>query len=330
MSDRYKQKTAKECMVENVPVVSPKATIGEIINLLSRHAVDYSSVAYVYLTDSSRVLVGVVSIKEVFVHSHHTIAAAAAKATLISVPATVSAEEVALTAINHNLKAVPVVEEKTGRLLGVVTPDIIRDILHYGRIQDMLVQAGSQTFEDPKESLLSGTPFLHIRKRLPWLLLGLGGGLVAASIVQRFEEALAVHVLIVAFIPLVVYLADAVGSQTEIIFVRALALDPELKKFPRYQAYVTREFIVSGSLSVILGILMAGITSWWFAAPELVTLLFTAIVSTLMLAMLVALVIPYIATRLRYDPALTSGPVATVIRDVLTLLVYFMIVAVFL
>ncbi len=330
MSDRYKQKTAVECMVENVPVVSPKTTIGEIISLLSRHAGEYSSVAYIYLVDSNRKLFGVVSIKEVFVHSHHTIAAAAAKATLISVPATASAEEVALTAINHNLKAVPVVEEKTGRLLGVVTPDIIRDILHYGRIHDMLVQAGSATFDDPKESLLSGTPLLHIRKRLPWLLLGLGGGLVAASIVQGFEEALAVHVLIVAFIPLVVYLADAVGSQTEIIFVRAIALDPGLRQFSRYRSYFTRELIVSGTLSVILGLMMAAITSWWFTAPELVPLLFTAIVSTLMLAMVVALVIPYIATRLRYDPALTSGPVATVIRDVLTLLVYFLIVAVFL
>jgi magnesium transporter len=311
-------------------VVSPKATIGEIVNLLSRHAGDYSSVAYVYLVDSSRVLCGVVSIKEVFVHSHHTIAAAAAKATLVSVPGTLPAEEVALTAINHNLKAVPVVDEKSGRLLGVITPDIIRDILHYGRIHDMLLQAGTQNFEDPKESLLTGTPLLHIRKRLPWLLLGLGGGLLAASIVQKFEAALAVHVLIVAFIPLVVYLADAVGSQTEIIFVRAIALDPELRKFRRFKSYFTRELIVSGTLSVILGVLVGGITSWWFGAPELALILFTAIVSTLMLAMVVALVIPFLATKLRYDPALTSGPVATVIRDVLTLLVYFVIVAVFL
>lgn len=329
MSDRYKQKTAIECMVENVPVISPKATIGEIVDLLSRHAGSYSSIAYVYLVDGNRVLTGVVSIKEVFLHSHHTIVAAAAKATLVSVPATMLAEQVALTAINHNLKAVPVIEEKSGRLLGVITPDIIRDILHYGRIHDVLAHAG-QSFDDPKESLLSGTPLLHIRKRLPWLLLGLAGGLLAASIVQRFESALAVHVLIVAFIPLVVYLADAVGSQTEIIFVRAIALDPELGQFARFKSYFAREIIVTGTLSLVLGVLVGGITSWWFGAPELAMLLFAAIVSTLMLAMMVTLVIPYLATRLRYDPALTSGPVATVVRDVVTLLVYFLIVAVFL
>lgn len=330
MSDRYKQKTALDCMVDNVPVVSPKTTIGEIVSLLTRHAASYSSVAYVYLVDANRTLQGVVSIKEVFTHSHHTIAAAAAKATLVSVPATMSAEDVALTAINHNLKAVPVVEEKTNRLLGVITPDIIRDILHYGRIHDTLARAGTASFEDPKNSLLSGAPLLHIKKRLPWLLLGLAGGLFAAQIVHGFEEALAVHVLLVAFIPLVVYLADAVGSQTEIIFVRAIALDPELRQFARFRSYFMREVVVSGTLATILGVLVGGITAWWFEAPELVSLLFVAIVSTLLLAMVVALVIPFLATKLKYDPALTSGPVATVIRDVMTLVVYFLIVAVML
>jgi len=172
----YKQKTARDCMVENVPMVAPKATIGEIINLLSRHADSFSSIAYVYLVASDRTFAGVVSIKEVFTHSHHTMAAAAAKTTWYAVPGDTPAEEVALFAINHNLKAVPVIDRVTNRLLGVVTPDVIRDILHYGRIHDVLVHAGAHTFDKPQESLLSGTPLLHIRKRLPWLLLGLGGG----------------------------------------------------------------------------------------------------------------------------------------------------------
>ncbi len=329
MATHYRAKTAATCMVENVPVVSPKATVGEVINLLSRHAGSFSSIAYIYLAGPDRVLSGVVSIKEIFIHSHHTIVAVAAKARLVTVPASATAEEVARIAIEHNLKAVPVVEDKSGRLVGVVTPDIIRDILHYGRIHDALVSVGSHTFEDPKQSLLSGTPLAHIRKRLPWLLLGLGGGLVAALIVQQFETALASHVLIVAFIPLVVYLADAVGSQTEIIFVRAIALDPDLRTVSRFRSYFTREVIVSGTLAVVLAVLMSGITLWWFEAPHLVPLLFTAIVSTLLLAMVVALVIPFLATRLRYDPALTSGPVATVVRDVMTLLVYFIIVGLF-
>ncbi len=311
-------------MVEAVPVLSPKATVGEAIVHLRQHARSYSSVAYVYLADAQRMLVGVVSIKEILTHSEQTILVTIAKDSLITVTANMRAEAVALMAIKHRLKAVPVVDDRK-RLLGVVTPDVIRDILHYARIDDTLIHAGAPMLEDSQNSLLSGSASLHIRKRFPWLLLGLGGGIVAALIVQAFEEALAVNVLLVAFLPLVVYMADAVGSQTEIIFVRALALDTQLNKWSRYREYVTREFTVTGTLAVVFGLIVASMTSWWFKAPELVLVMFVSLVSTILLAALVALAIPYSALKLRFDPALTSGPVATMVRDVLTLVVYFVI-----
>jgi len=152
----------------------------------------------------------------------------------------------------------------------------------------------------------------------------------AAYIVQLFEAALATHVLLVAFIPLVVYLADAVGSQTEIIFVRALALDPTLREGKRFRRYATREVVVTLSLATLLATMIAVLTTWWFAVPALVPLLVTAVMTTLFLAMLVAIFIPFFAVRLGYDPALTSGPVATVIRDVMTLVVYVLIITLFL
>ncbi len=330
MSSRYQQKTAIDCMVENVPAVSSKTTVADVLALLHQHARDFASISYVYLVDGNRTLVGVVSIRDIFVYSAQTIIAVAAKKSLVSVSGDVSMERVALTAIDHNLKAVPVIDKVSNRLLGVVTSETIRDVLHYGRIHDLLQLSGAGPFDDPKSSLLSGSPFLHIRKRLPWLLLGLLGGFVAALIVQSFETALAAHVLIIAFIPLVVYLADAVGSQTEIIFVRALALDPSLRSVGRFKAYLARECVVSVSLALLLGLCMSVVTTWWFQTPELVPVIFTAIIVTLVAAMLVALFIPFVATRLRYDPALTSGPVATVVRDVLTLVLYFYIVALFL
>ncbi len=328
MSNQYHNKPAIDCMVENVPTASPKMTVGELQKQLTEHARHYASVAYVYLVSSDRVLVGVVSIKEIFTHSPQTLLAVIAKKTTVYATTGDTAEGVALLAIDHNLKAVPVVDVATKRLLGVVTPDVIMDILHHGRTRDALRRAGTESFDDAKESLLSGTPLLHIRKRLPWLLLGLFGGLIAAMIVRHFEAELATELLIVAFIPLVVYLADAVGSQTEIIFVRAIALEPQLAEFKRFRSYFAREMIVSFALASILGCLMIGLTSWWFVAPELSGMLFIAIIVTLLFSTIVALVIPYIAVRLRYDPALTSGPVATVIRDVLTLVLYFVVVGV--
>lgn len=317
-------------MVEHIPTASAKDTVATVMTHLAQHAKQYASVSYVYVLSPGRQLEGVVSIKELFTHSPQTLIATVMNPQPIVADAAMTAEALALLAINHRLKAVPVVEVATGRLLGVVTSDVVHDILHYGRIHDALRAVGAEPFDEPRVSLVAGTPLLHIRKRLPWLLFGLLGGLAAAMIVRLFEAELAAEVLIVAFIPLVVYLADAVGSQTEIIFVRAIALEPALAKPVRFAKYFYRELVVTTALALILGVLVAGITVWWFAAPQLAILMLSAIVSTLLLSMVVALCIPYLAVRMSYDPALTSGPVATVIRDVLTLVVYFIIVAIYL
>lgn len=326
----YRKNTALLCLVDAVPVVTPKATISDVQALLATHAKEYASIAYVYLVAPDRQLVGVVSIKEIFTHLPQTLVTVAAKAELVVATSAMDCEAIALLAWQHNLKAVPVIDDSSGRFLGVVTPDKIMDILHQGRTLDALRHSGTQLFPDAHESMVSGTPWIHIKKRLPWLLIGLAGGTVAASVVQLFEAELAQEVLIAAFIPLVVYLADAVGSQAEIIFVRAMALDPGLTKWNRFRFYLLREMIVIFALSTIMAVLVAAISIWWFQAPELVWLLVTSIMSTLILAVLVALWIPFIAVHLKLDPALTSGPVATVIRDVLTLVVYFVIVAVYL
>jgi len=316
-------------MVGTVPMVQVASTVKQVIDLLATHANTYASIAYIYIVDQDQLLIGVVSIKEIFTHRPKTLLTDVAQTALVTVYDNAPAYSVALAAIAHSIKAVPVVSQTSRQLLGVVASDCIQEILHDAHTADILARAGSGELENAGEALLSGTPLLHIRRRLPWLLLGLGGGLLAATLVHSFEEALTAHVLLVAFIPLVVYLADAVGSQTEIIFVRALALDPSLRSIGRFRTYLTREFVVSGTLAIILSLLMAGITVYWFQAPELVLLLATALVGTLVMAMLIALCIPYIAVRLGYDPALTSGPVATVVRDVLTLVIYFAVVSMF-
>ncbi len=330
MDKHYRTKMAASCIVENVPVVAPKATIGDVQKLLSEYGKDFSTIAYIYIVSADRHLEGVVSIKEIFTHTPHTLVAVASKKSIVMATSNMSCEEVAVLAWKHNLKAVPVVDALNKKFLGVITPDKILDILHQGRTLDALRQAGAGGLPDPHNNLSQGTPLVHIKKRLPWLLVGLGGGLVAASIVQAFETEMEHQVLIAAFIPLVVYLADAVGSQTEIIFVRAIALDTELKNWSRYLTYVWREVVVTFVLATILAICVAFMCVWWFEAPELVWLLSVSIVTTLMMSMAVAVGIPYLAVRLNYDPALTSGPVATVVRDVLTLVVYFLVVSLYL
>ncbi len=112
-------------------------------------------------------------------------------------------EKVAILALKHNIKAIPVVD-KENHLLGVVPSDIILDILHNENVEDALLTAGVDRFKDPARSIIEASAFLHFKKRFPWLILGLIGGMIAAFVVSGFEESLNVQIILAAFIPAIV------------------------------------------------------------------------------------------------------------------------------
>ena len=164
--------------------------------------------------------------------------------------------------------------------------------------------------------------WLHVHKRLPWLIAGLGGGLAGALIVRSFEQTLAEQLMVAAFIPTVIYMADAVGSQTEIIFIRAMALEHNFK----FQRYFTRELWVNIILAGILGTGMLLVSALWLQNSLLALVLGLAIFFTTMSSVFVALIIPYLFERMGYDPAVASSPMATIVRNILSLAIYFLIV----
>ncbi|MES2748908.1 MAG: magnesium transporter [Patescibacteria group bacterium] len=308
-------------MVSAVPVVQSTATIGSVERLLENQGVLFTSINYIYVVNLSHQLVGVVSIKEIFSQAKEVIVSTLIHQKLITVTPETNTEKMVRSAFRHRIKAVPVVDGM-GHFLGVVSSNEIISLLHTKRVDDALRHAGSQTFENPAESILYGSVWLHVRKRLPWLVAGLGGGLIGAMIVRSFETTLAEQLLVAAFIPTVIYMADAVGSQTEIIFIRALALEHNFK----FARYFTREFWVNMCLAGLLGVGMLTIAAVWLQNVLLACVLGLAIFFTTMSSVLVALLIPYLFERLGYDPAVASSPMATIIRNILSLAIYFLIV----
>lgn len=307
----------------DVPQVLPSATISEIRNYLEKNGEAISTFNYIYVIDEFGKLQGVFSIKEVFMNAGSVAAEDIMVTDLVLVNAKTDQEAVAAIALEYSIKAVPVVDENH-HFLGAVTSDQILEILHEESIEDDLVKAGlSGVQENPSEVLLYGTAWSHFLGRLPWLLLGVGGGIAAVFVVSHFEEVLATHVIIAAFIPAVVYIADAVGSQTQTIFIRALALEKGLS----FWGYFGREFLVNISIGTVLSFCIFGVM-YIFTGSEIVALVLSlSIFITVLLSMASSLFIPYIFQRLRFDPAIASGPLATIIRDLLSLAVYFAIVS---
>jgi magnesium transporter len=164
----------------------------------------------------------------------------------------------------------------------------------------------------------------RLSHRLPWLALGLLGAMLSAGLVAGFEETLRENVLLAFFVPAVVYMADAVGTQVETVVIRGIALGVPLR------AIAHRE-LLSGAITgcVLATAFFAFAFGVWgdgrLALVVAVALLFSASIATV-----IAMTLPYALAWRGSDPALGSGPIATVIQDLLSIAVYFAAAAVLL
>ena len=325
---KLKSKTKKErhlppdaaghIMEIKIPAVLPDATMGDVRGLLSANKFD--TLNYVYVVNKKGYLRGVFPVKEVFLKSADTVVSKVMNSDPVSVSIYANSEHVALTALKHNIKAIPVVDIED-RLLGVVASDTILQILNDENIEDLLHSAGISppdlSIFDSKGASIK----MHVKKRLPWLVVGLFGGIVAALIISFFEEAIRAELALVAFIPAIVYIADAAGNQTQVLFIRTLALERNLD----FKRYAVKELKIVSILAVFLGFGFALAGFLWAFSSEVAIIVGTSVFITVIVAMVVALVLPLVLQKRNFDPAIASGPFATVLRDITALLIYFSI-----
>lgn len=225
-------------------------------------------------------------------------------------------EAVAQGALRAGVTAVPVVDD-AGALLGVVPPLALVDILHREHVEDLHRLAGIGRERQFARDALEQPPSRRARDRLPWLLVGLAGSAVATWVMTRYEHTLQQRVAVSFFVPAIVYLADAVGTQTEACVVRGLSLTQmSLRDLLRGEA----------SAGVLLGLMLGGVSLplVWLAFGD-VRLAFAVAIAVLVAAAVattVGLLLPWALHRFGRDPAFGSGPLATVVQDVLSLVVY--------
>lgn len=159
-----------------------------------------------------------------------------------------------------------------------------------------------------------------IKLRFPWLVIGLVGGLLASIIVSRFETSLRENIALAFFIPVIAYMSDAVGTQTETIFIRALTdLRFSILK------YVFREFWVGAFIGSVMGVL-TGIFAYSLSGTLRVGLVVGfSLFLAMTLATTMACITPLALRYLKKDPAVGSGPFTTALQDVVSLTIYFLV-----
>jgi magnesium transporter len=177
--------------------------------------------------------------------------------------------------------------------------------------------------KDFQENTTSESVEHLLQDRIPWLLLGLGGGIVATIIVSNYEAILSADLRLAFFIPIIVYLSDAVGTQSETIFIRSLG-----NKKINFLNYVLKESLVGLALGFLFGLFLGIFAAIWLGSIAIAFTVGIAAMINLTIAPILAVIIPTLIRKQHKDPALGAGPVATIIQDMLSLLVFFFIASV--
>lgn len=302
-------------VVRRVPTVRPQDSAAAIRRALVGRRFD--TVADIAVCEGER-LVGLIRLEDALAAPGETPAAAIMDTDPPVVAPGADRERAAWQAVRHGEGSLAVVDED-GRFLELVPPPRLLSVLLSEHEEDMARLGG---FLRGAESarLASEEPvprrFWH---RLPWLLVGLLGAMLAAAIVGSFEEVLRANVALAFFIPGVVYMADAVGTQTETLVIRGLSVGVPI-------GHVLRREAITGllvGLAVALAFYPFALAAWGYADVALaVSLSLLAACST---AAVVAMALPWTLHRLGTDPAFGSGPLGTVIQDLLSILIYLSI-----
>lgn len=307
--------TAAQHACSQVPIVSPLSRTDEVRKQLVGGR--YECASHIVVCDGGKFL-GVVRIEDLLAASEETPLKDLMDPDAPVVAPGVDQEFAAWHAVRNEESALSVVDPN-GRFVGIIPPHRLLAVLLSEHEED-LSRLGGFTRSTAAARKTSMEPVeRRFRHRLPWLLVGLVGALLAADLVGWFESQLQHKVMLAFFIPGIVYLADAVGTQTETIVVRGLSVGVRLRRM------VWRELLAGLVIGLALG-LVAGPLVWLrWGEVDVAICVGLAVFSACSTATLAAMLLPWLLEAFSIDPAFGSGPLATVIQDLLSILIYFVI-----
>jgi magnesium transporter len=229
-------------------------------------------------------------------------------------------ERAAWKAVQHGEPGLAVVDTD-GRFMGLLPPQRLLAVLLEEHDEDLARLGGFLRATASARTASEESVPRRLWHRLPWLAVGLSGAMVAAGVMSAYEAQLEANLLIALFIPGIVYLADAVGTQTEAIAIRGLSVGVGIRRV------AWREALTGVVVGLLLGTVMLPTIALIWGDLAVAAAVAGAVVAASSVATVVALALPWLLQRLGRDPAFGSGPLATVIQDLLSIIIYFGIAA---
>lgn len=306
------------------PVVKIGVRYGQVIQYLKNNSHNFQTINYIYVINKKGKLEGIFSVRELFLRNENEPVSKKMERKIISVSLGQSAQEAAILALKREIKEIPVLDKK-GILIGVLQTAALLKIFDQEAAADIF-RLGGVIHHERTENLKKENLWFSVRHRLPWLIFGMVGAMLTVGIVDFFEGTLAKNLILASYIPLVIYMSDAVGTQMEALIIRDLAMNRKLKFFK----YFFRQFLVVIVLGAILSSLLFLISNFFDSNFSLSLLLSVSLFCTILTSVLTGLLIPFLFLKIKLDPADASGPVATILQEILSVAVFFAIAQTFL
>ena len=316
---KYDEDTAGGLMGTEMIVVNENWSMPKCIDEMRKQAEDMDEIYYVYVVDDDDRLRGVLPLKKLITNPSVSKIKHVMKKDPIAVHDSDSIEEVAETIEKYDLVALPVIDS-IGRLVGRISVDDVMDEVREQHERDYQLASGiSQDVET------SDNVFTQTAARLPWLLIGMIGGLSNSVILGGFENGIATNPKMALFIPLIGGTGGNVGIQSSAIVVQGLA-NNTLKEGNIF-TQIMKESIVSIINASIISLVVFVYNFFMLGDRVITTSVSLSLFAVVMFASIFGTIVPLLLDKMKIDPALATGPFITISNDIIGMLIYMLILS---
>jgi magnesium transporter len=312
---RYEENVAGGLMAKELIKVRSHWTVVQCIDEIRKQAENVDKFYAVYVVDDRDVLKGRVSLKDLVLSDARKIVSEIYEEEIVSVETYLDDGEVADIMRKYDLESVPVVNVQ-GQLVGRITIDDVVDVITEQAEEERQLMSGISESVEEDDSVWRNT-----RARLPWLLIGIFGGLMNAKFMGLFETELVRITAIAFFTPLIQATGGNVGIQSSSLIVQSLA-NPGFVEEGLWKR-LTKVFSVALLNGVFLAVIVFGANVLLFSERDLSFVVSVALFSVVVFASFIGTVTPLVLNRFGFNPALASGPFITTTNDLLGLTIYF-------
>jgi len=318
----YPDDTAGGIMALEFVAVKADATVQDAIESIRAKREEVENLYYIWVTDDFEKLVGVISLKDLLLEDPEKKISEVMNPEVISVNAKTDQEEVVNLVRRYDLVNIPVVDD-SHRLVGRITHDDIIDVIEEETDEDISLMAGVIDEEIAEESTIRIS-----RARLPWLVVALFGGILAALVIDQFEPSLEKMITLSFFFPVVMAMGGNTGIQAATVVVRGLATgDISVVNIGKRLWMEMRVALING---MICGLILGLVVGFWLNDYRVGFIMTTALILIILISGLIGSAVPLFLKRLNIDPALAAGPFVTTSNDILSLFIYLGLMTIFL